>query len=109
MDFKVFIISKDATCGEYGRELYRHSWVVLAGKKGLVCLECADLDHLIFLPSGDAALTRRSAKHSTLSTAALEWSRSQKRLSWQCLPASGMMQRFTMNYSPRVWNAGQHG
>jgi hypothetical protein len=26
-----------------------------------LCLSCADLDHLIYLPRGDAALTRRAA------------------------------------------------
>lgn len=33
---------------------------------GPLCLTCADLDYLVFLPSGDAALTRR-AKASPLS------------------------------------------
>jgi|SRR5215469_9372959 len=27
---------------------------------GPLCLACSDLDHLVFLPSGDAALTRRA-------------------------------------------------
>jgi hypothetical protein len=27
---------------------------------GPLCLTCADLDHLTFLPAGDAALTRRA-------------------------------------------------
>jgi hypothetical protein len=31
-----------------------------------LCLECADLDHLVFLPAGDAALTRRAKKASGL-------------------------------------------
>jgi hypothetical protein len=29
-----------------------------------VCLTCADLDHLVFLPAGDAALTRRARQAS---------------------------------------------
>lgn len=33
---------------------------------GPLCLTCADLDHLIFLPSGDAALTRRAKQASQL-------------------------------------------
>src|SRR5579863_7151530 len=46
---------------------------------GPLCLECCDLDHLAFLPSGDAALTRRSTKASALSAVVVRWSRSRKR------------------------------
>jgi hypothetical protein len=46
---------------------------------GPVCLVCADLDHLVFLPSGDTALTRRARKASTLSAVVVRWSRSRKR------------------------------
>jgi hypothetical protein len=33
---------------------------------GPLCLACADMDHLVFLPSGEAALTRRAKKASGL-------------------------------------------
>ena len=79
MDFKVFIASGDATCGECGEDLGRHAWITLVEDKGAACLSCADLDHLVFLPSGDAALTRRSAKYSTLRAIVLKWSRARKR------------------------------
>jgi hypothetical protein len=79
MDIKVFIASHEATCGECGKELSRHSWITLAGEKGPICLECADLDHLMYLPSGNAALTRRSTKYSTLKAVVLKWSRARKR------------------------------
>jgi hypothetical protein len=46
---------------------------------GPFCLACSDLDHLMFLPSGDAALTRRAAKASGLSAVVVQWSRSRKR------------------------------
>ena len=46
---------------------------------GPLCLTCADLDHLIFLPSGDAALTRRAKQASQLSAVVVRWSRSRKR------------------------------
>jgi hypothetical protein len=42
-------------------------------------MSCADLDHLIFLPSGDAALTRRARQASRLSAVVVRWSRSRKR------------------------------
>jgi hypothetical protein len=43
------------------------------------CLSCADLDHLVFLPAGDAALSRRARKASTLSAVVVKFSRSRKR------------------------------
>jgi len=46
---------------------------------GPLCLACADLDHLEFLPAGDAALTRRATKASGLSAVVVRWSRSRKR------------------------------
>lgn len=46
---------------------------------GPVCLACADLDHLEFLPSGNTALTRRSKKASRLSAVVVRWSSARKR------------------------------
>ena len=46
---------------------------------GPLCLACADMDHLIFLPSGGAALTRRAKQASRLSAVVVRWSRSRKR------------------------------
>ncbi len=46
---------------------------------GPVCLVCADLDHLVFLPAGDAALTRRAKKASALSAVVVRFSRSRRR------------------------------
>lgn len=43
------------------------------------CLACVDLDHLVFLPSGNTALTRRARKASTLSAIVVRWSRARKR------------------------------
>ena len=44
---------------------------------GPVCLVCADLDHLVLLPAGDAALTRRAKKASGLSAVVVRFSRSR--------------------------------
>jgi hypothetical protein len=45
---------------------------------GPVCLVCADLDHLVFLPAGDAALTRRAKNASQLSAVVVRFSRARK-------------------------------
>lgn len=76
---KVFISLREATCCECGEHLGKEAWITLAGDNKVLCLACADLDHLVFLPAGDAALTRRARKRSTLSAVVLQWSRSRKR------------------------------
>jgi len=85
MDLKVFITNQDSTCDECREHLGHGAWITLVEGKGALCLSCADLDHLIFLPSGDAALTRRSGKYSTLSAVVLKWSRARKRYERQGL------------------------
>ncbi len=52
---------------------------------GPLCLTCADLDQLLFLPAGDMALTRRAKKASGLSAVVVRWSRSRKRYERQGL------------------------
>lgn len=83
-ELKVFITHRDATCGECGEDLGSKAWIMLAGEQAL-CLACADLEHLAFLPAGDAAVTRRAKKHSRLSAVVLRWSRSRKRYERQGL------------------------
>ena len=56
---------------------------------GPLCLACADLDHLVFLPAGDAALTRRATKASSLSAVVVRWSRSRKRYERQAARLGG--------------------
>ena len=46
---------------------------------GPVCLSCAGMDHLVFLPWGDAGLTRRARRASELSAVVVRFSRSRKR------------------------------
>jgi len=84
-DLKVFMTRREGVCGECERELHRSSWITLEEEKGALCLSCADLDHLIFLPTGDAAMTRRARKHSTLVAVVLQWSRTRKRYERQGL------------------------
>lgn len=44
-----------------------------------LCLSCADLAHLIYLPSGDATLTRRARRLSALSAVVVRFSRARRR------------------------------
>ena len=85
-EIKVFITTRErSTCGECSEELNRGAWITLQRDKGALCLTCADLDHLTFLPTGDAALTRRARKHSLLSAVVLKFSRARKRYERQGL------------------------
>ncbi len=84
-DVKVFISTRESRCGECAEDLGRKAWIFLAGDRGALCLTCADLDHLVFLPAGDASLTRRSRAHSRLSAVVLKWSSARKRYERQGL------------------------
>ena len=78
-EIKVFISSRESACSECGQNLGSHAWITLAGERGALCLTCADPDHLVYLPSGDPALTRRARKNSRLHAVVLKWSRTRKR------------------------------
>ncbi len=84
-EIAVFITNRESVCDECGEDLGRGAWIRLAGERGALCLSCADLDHLIFLPAGDAAVTRRSKKYSVLWAVVLKWSRPRKRYERQGL------------------------
>lgn len=59
-------------CGGTGDLLFMESGAPL-------CLECADMDHLVFLPAGDAALSRRAKAASRFWAVVVRFSRSRKR------------------------------
>jgi hypothetical protein len=60
------------TCGGGGEFLVME-------QAGPLCLSCADMDHLVFLPAGDAALTRRARRKSRLAAVVVRFSRSRGR------------------------------
>ena len=59
-------------CGDTG------PYLIMEGP-GPLCLTCADLDHLTFLPAGNAALSRRAKSGSVLAAVVVRFSRSRKR------------------------------
>jgi len=74
-----FFVRRNTKCAECAQELYSGSMITLDRQRGSLCLVCADLDHLEFLPSGDAAVTRRASKYSKLKAVVLQWSRTRQR------------------------------
>ncbi len=53
--------------------------LLIMDEPGPLCLACADMDHLVFLPAGDAALTRRAKRASRLSAVVVRFSRARRR------------------------------
>src|ERR1700675_160490 len=76
-DLVVFDILRESKCVDCGKELLRGDFLFMEGERPL-CLTCADLDHLVYLPRGDTALTRRARKHSALSAVVVRFSRARK-------------------------------
>jgi len=72
---------RDWTCAE----CHGTGDLLIMDDAGPLCLACADMDHLVFLPSGEAALTRRAKKASGLSAVVVRWSRTRKRYERQGL------------------------
>ncbi|CAN5649132.1 hypothetical protein BH23GEM9_BH23GEM9_32990 [soil metagenome] len=77
-DIVVFQILGDSACSECGEDLGKGRWLRMEGDRPL-CMHCADLSHLIFVPAGNAALTRRAAKYSPLRAVLVRFSRTRKR------------------------------
>jgi hypothetical protein len=61
-----------STCGGTGA-------LLIMDEPGPLCLTCAELDHLVYLPAGDAALTRRAKAASGLSAVVVRFSPARKR------------------------------
>jgi hypothetical protein len=74
----VFRVRRDTECSECRGYLGRGG-LLRREDDWALCLECADLDALEFLPRGDSALMRRARKYSTLQAVVVEWSRSRQR------------------------------
>ena len=74
-DLVVIQALKDWTCTECSGS----GELLIMEDPGPLCLACADLDHLVFLPSGNAALTRRAKKASRLSAVVVRFSRARRR------------------------------
>jgi hypothetical protein len=74
----VFEIVRDSQCSECGVELDRGSFLYMEAGQPL-CLQCARMGDLEYLPAGDTALTRRSTKYSWRTTVVVRFSKSRGR------------------------------
>jgi hypothetical protein len=74
-DLVVISPIRDWACAECGGT----GDLLMMDDAGPLCLACADMNHLVFLPSGDAALTRRAKRASRLSAVVVRFSRARRR------------------------------
>ena len=81
-------VSAEGACSECGVELNKGDLLFMEQGQPL-CLTCADLDRLVFLPAGNTALSRRARKHSPLSAVVVRFSRTRKRYERQGLLVAG--------------------
>jgi hypothetical protein len=77
-------VSEEGQCGACGADLLQGD-LLLMDKGRPLCLACAKLDQLVFLPAGDAALSRRARKHSPQSAVVVRFSRTRRRYERQGL------------------------
>jgi hypothetical protein len=83
-DIVVFQVVRESACGECGEILDKGRLLRMLDDRPL-CMSCADLDRLVFLPSGNTALTRRARKHSPLNAVVVRFSHSRGRYERQGL------------------------
>lgn len=74
----VFLNLRDAQCSECGAEIVQGSMLLMEADQPL-CLLCARLDDLEFLPAGNTALTRRATKYSKRAAVVVRFNRGRKR------------------------------
>jgi hypothetical protein len=75
-DLVVVSALKPWTCSQCAND---DGGLLIMDDGGPVCMTCADMDHLVFLPRGDTALTRRARAASRLSAVVVRFSRARKR------------------------------
>lgn len=78
-DLTVYYTDCALKCAECGKDVDKHAIIFKMPHKGKVCLSCAGLDHLVFLNSGNTALTNRSRKYSVVSAVIMSYSKARKR------------------------------
>lgn len=74
----VILTRRDGKCAECGTEFFDGSMIRMQDK-GPLCLDCADLGHLEYLPRGNTGLTRRATKHSPIRAVVVQWAPARQR------------------------------
>jgi hypothetical protein len=83
----VVITRQEGICAGCKQELLKGAFLRVQDD-GVRCMTCAGLGDLEFLPRGDAAVSRRAAKHSPTRAVVVQWSRARKRYERQGILAT---------------------
>lgn len=83
-DIVVYMIVRDTKCSRCLKDIHKGELLFMDADKPL-CLPCAKLGHLIYLPAGDAKLSRLAKKYSELRAVVVKFSRARKRYERQGL------------------------
>jgi hypothetical protein len=86
-EITVFITRHEGECAEC-KKAYFNGDLIRVEEKRVHCLDCADLGHLEYLPSGNTALTRRATKHSAIRAVVVRWSNTRRRYERQGILAT---------------------
>ncbi|PIQ43419.1 MAG: hypothetical protein COV52_05340 [Gammaproteobacteria bacterium CG11_big_fil_rev_8_21_14_0_20_46_22] len=80
----VFCILKESTCEQCKEMLHKGSFLYTEQDKAL-CMKCSGFDELVYLPAGNAKLTRRAKQYSKSYAVVVWFSRARKRYERQGL------------------------
>jgi hypothetical protein len=80
----VFRIRRDSKCSRCKKALWSGNFLLMEADQPL-CMSCAGLGEHVYLPAGQAALSRRARKYSARYAVVVEFSRTRKRYERQGL------------------------
>ena len=86
-EITVFITRHEGKCADCKKALISGDLIRVEEKKAL-CLDCADLGNLDFLPRGNTALTRRATMYSALCAVVVKWFSNRRRYERQGILAT---------------------
>ncbi|CDX04899.1 Uncharacterized conserved protein (DUF2293) [Desulfitobacterium hafniense] len=78
-ELKVYYCTRETECNDCDVVIHKGELFHINGRAQHLCLSCADMDHLVYLPSGNHALSRRAKKYSKLSAVVSKFISSRKR------------------------------
>ena len=76
---RVYVSTRPTVCGDCAQPIAARAWILLSQEKGTLCLSCADLAHLLYVPRMDVPLSTVIEKHSRLMVDLYQWNRYRKR------------------------------
>ena len=80
----VYIIVSESKCNKCNKEMPKNSFLMMDDNHPY-CMSCTAYKDLVFLPAGDATLTRKAKKYSDQSLVVVRFSRARKRYERQGL------------------------